>query len=172
LICSEYFFAPVQITTFVPIGGTDQYKCPLTGPRRRHLSPTRYKCLTFVRGLTTPRKKNPHIPLFSTPPSPTSHSLPYFLSFSSSSSHIYVISKGARKRRGIAGQQSSRPPARGGCGRRHAGLAAADAGQGGPTTRGGAPGSAGRRRPGSHSSMSNLFVSSFLLLNSLLCENL
>jgi hypothetical protein len=44
------FFAQVQITTFVPVGGTNQYKCPLIGPRRRHLPPTQYKWHTFVPG--------------------------------------------------------------------------------------------------------------------------
>jgi hypothetical protein len=44
------FYTPVQITTFVPVGGTNRYKCPLTGPRRCHLLATWYKCHTFVPG--------------------------------------------------------------------------------------------------------------------------
>jgi hypothetical protein len=44
------FLTPVQISTFVPVGGNNRYKYPLTGSRRRHLPPTQYKWHTFVPG--------------------------------------------------------------------------------------------------------------------------
>jgi hypothetical protein len=57
------FVVPVQITTSVPIGGTNQYKCLFTWSRRRHLPPTRYKCeaSTFVPVGATARYKCEHI---------------------------------------------------------------------------------------------------------------
>jgi hypothetical protein len=42
------FCPPVQMMTFVPIGATNRYKCPLTKFRRGLIQPTRYKCLIFV----------------------------------------------------------------------------------------------------------------------------
>jgi hypothetical protein len=44
----QVFIPPVQISSFVQVGATNQYKCPLTETRRGLIQLTRYKCLTFV----------------------------------------------------------------------------------------------------------------------------
>jgi hypothetical protein len=38
------FLTLVQITTFVPVGGTNRYKCPLKRSRQDLLIPNQYKC--------------------------------------------------------------------------------------------------------------------------------
>jgi hypothetical protein len=47
-----FFLTPVQITTFVPVGGTNRYKCPLTGPQLHGLPPiiliSSYSHLSFL----------------------------------------------------------------------------------------------------------------------------
>jgi hypothetical protein len=52
---------PVQIRTFVPVGATNRYKCPLTEPRHGLTQPNRSKSLTFVPGEDTTWYKCMHI---------------------------------------------------------------------------------------------------------------